>query len=64
MNKIVMFFLGILSIIFGLIIIVFSVKGKYKRDDVLWNNQMRFKGIIGGFLFVYLGFAIILNERS
>ena len=61
MNKLTIILLGALSIIFGMIILFFSIKGKYKRSDIVWNYQMRFKGFVGGALFIFLGFTMISN---
>mgnify|MGYP003620653179 FL=1 len=61
MNKLTVILLGALAIIFGMIIIYFSIRGKYKRNDTAWNYQMRFKGFVGGALFIFLGVTMISN---
>jgi len=61
MNKSIIFTLGFLTIIFGVFVVFLSIKSKYNKSNSSWDYQMRFKGIVGGSLFVFLGIKIISN---
>ena len=61
MNNITTFLVSVFAIILGLVLIIVSIRVKYKGDNTFWNSVMRFRGIAGGFLFILLGVFMILN---
>ena len=61
MNNTTTILVSILAIILGSILIYFSIRVKYKGDNIFWNSIMRLRGVVGGLLFILLGVFMIIN---